>query len=158
LDEYTAYLTPAQLVCLQAALTGEAVGVGVEVGVVDGKLLVTAVVAGSPAAEKGLKVGDRVTRVDGQNVENVAPEAVTARLLGKPGSGVELEFVAAGEMMPQSMRLVRQSVFMPSIERLPVLPDGVGYVRILTFQDSTVQELKDAVIHLQSDGMKALVL
>src|SRR5262249_44269648 len=58
LDEYTAYLTPAQLVCLQAALTGEAVGVGVEVGVVDGKLLVTAVVAGSPAAEKGLKVGD----------------------------------------------------------------------------------------------------
>jgi carboxyl-terminal processing protease len=158
LDEYTAYLTPAQLTCLQASLTGESVGVGVEVGVVDQKLVVTSLVANSPAADKGLKVGDRITRVEGQNVENHAPESVTAKLLGKPGTAVELEFVAVGETMTQSIRLTRQAIFVPSVERLPLLADGVGYVRILSFQESTAQELKDAVLHLQTQGMKALVL
>jgi C-terminal processing protease CtpA/Prc len=55
-------------------------------------------------------------------------------------------------MMPQSMRLVRQAVFVASVERLPLLADGVGYARILSFQESTAQELKDAVLHLPNAG------
>lgn len=158
LDEYTAYLTPAQLACIQASLSGESVGVGVELGTVDQKLVVASVVEGSPAAEKGLKVGDQITRIDGLNVERLASEAATVRLFGKPGSIVELEFVSVGEMMPVSIRLVRQAVFVPSVERLPLLADDIGYIRILSFQDSTHQEFKDAVLHLQTQGMKALVL
>lgn len=158
LDEYTAYLTPAQLACIQASLTGESVGVGLDLGVVEGKLVVTSVVMGGPAADKGIKVGDRIVSVDGEAVEPLAVEGVMARLLGKLGTTVEVEFLAAEEMMPQTVKMVRQAVFTPSVERAPLLADGVGYIRILSFQESTPQEMKDAVLHLQTAGLKALVL
>jgi carboxyl-terminal processing protease len=158
LDEYTAYLTPAQLNYVQASLKGEYVGVGIEVGAVDQKLVVAGVLPGSPAAEKGLKPGDRILRIDGQHVENQTAEVVMARLLGKVGSSLDLEILAAGEMAPQKIKLVRQLVLVPSVERAPMPQDGVGYIRILSFQDSTAQELKDAVLHLQTAGMKVLVL
>jgi carboxyl-terminal processing protease len=63
-----------------------------------------------------------------------------------------------GDPVPQKIKLVRQLVLVPSVERAPMPQDGVGYIRILSFQDSTVQELKDAVLQLQTAGMKVLVL
>jgi carboxyl-terminal processing protease len=158
LDEYTAYLTPAQLNYVQASLKGEYVGVGLEVGLAEQKLVVAGVLPGSPAAEKGLKPGDRILRIDGQPAENQPPEVAMARLLGKVGSALELEVLPAGDTAALKIRLVRQLVLVPSVERSPMPQDGVGYVRIVSFQDSTVQELKDAVLHLQTAGMKVLVL
>jgi carboxyl-terminal processing protease len=158
LDEYTFYLTPAMLRYVQASLKGETVGIGVKVGAIDQRLLVTGVVPGSPADEKGIRPGDFILRLDGQPVESLSAEAVAARLLGKAGSSVELEMLAAGEMLPHFVKVVRQTVHVPSIEWESMPHDGVGYVRILSFQESTVQELKDAILQLQAAQIKALVL
>jgi carboxyl-terminal processing protease len=91
--------------------------------------------------------------VDGQPLE-----AVLARLLGRPNTAVELEVLAAGEAAPRAVKLPRQPLLAPSVERGSVPQDGVGYVRLLSFQESTLQELRDAILHLQTAGMKALVL
>jgi carboxyl-terminal processing protease len=158
LDEYTFYLTPAMLRFVQASLKGEFVGIGVKVGAVEQRLLVTGVVPGSPADEKGIRPGDRILRLDGQLVEDLSAETVAARLLGKAGTSVELEVLAVGEMLPHVVKAVRQTIHVPSIEWESMPRDGVGYVRILSFQESTVQELKDAILQLQAAQMKALVL
>jgi carboxyl-terminal processing protease len=157
LDEFTVLLTPSQFAFLQATLRGELVGVGVKVGVADRKVVVTAVAPNSPAADRGLKPNDQLTRIDGQPTDGWSEETASARLLGKVGSAVALE-VVAGEAGPRQVRLVRQPLLAPTVEWEPVLRDGVGYVRILSFQDSTPHELKDAVLQLQALQMKALVL
>src|SRR5262249_37573309 len=154
----TFYLTPSMLRYVQASLKGEFVGIGVKVGTVEQKLLVTGVVPGSPADEKGIRPGDRILRLDGQPVEDLAAETVAARLLGKAGTSVELEVLAVGEMPAHVVRVVRQTVHVPSVEWESMPRDGIGYVRILSFQESTVQELKDAILQLQAAEMKALVL
>jgi carboxyl-terminal processing protease len=157
LDDYTLLLTPSQFAFLQATLRGEIVGVGVKLGVADRKVVITAVSPNSPAAEKGLKPNDQVARIDGQATDGWSEEAASARLLGKAGTPVELE-VVAGDAGPRHVRLIRQPSLQASVEWEAMPHDGVGYVRILNFQDSTPQELKDAVLQLQALQVRALVL
>jgi carboxyl-terminal processing protease len=157
LDDYTVLLTPSQYAFLQATLRGEIVGVGVKVEVADRKVIVSSVAPGSPAAEKGLKANDQLARIDGQATDGWSEEVAAARLQGRIGSAVELD-VVAGEAGPRHVRLVRQPLLLPSVEWEPMPRDGVGYVRLLSFQDSTPQELKDAVLQLQALQMKALIL
>jgi carboxyl-terminal processing protease len=158
LDEYTLLLTPAQFSYLQASLRGEFVGVGIKVALVEQKLVITSVVPNSPAGEKGLRPNDRLTRVDGQPTDNWSEETASARLMGKAGTPIDLELLSGDEAMPRSVRLVRQPVNVPSVEWEPMPREGIGYIRILTFQDTTVQELKDALLQLQAAQMKVLIL
>jgi carboxyl-terminal processing protease len=157
LDEYTAYLTPAQANEMQALMRGKFAGVGIELAVVDQKLVIGQIHPDSPAA-RTFKVGDRIVRVDRQAVDPSSPSEARSRLRGEPGSSVEIEVQSAGEMMTRSLKMERQPYVMPSVEFEPKPQDGIGYVRILCFTDSTVRELKDALIKLQAAGMTDLIL
>jgi carboxyl-terminal processing protease len=158
LDQYTAYLTPVQVREMQALLRGKFAGVGIEVAVLDQKLVIGQIHPESQAA-RVFKLGDRIVRVDRQAVDATAsPADVRARLRGEPGSFVEVEVQPAGEMATRTVKLERQPYIMPSVEFEKEPREGVGYARILCFTDTTVQELKDAVLRLQAAGMRALVL
>jgi len=158
LDEYSFYLTPNQYQYLQACIKGEQVGVGLKVAWMDGKPLITAVLPNSPASEKGLKPGDRVIRIDGQSLDDLGAEHLAARLQGAAGSSVEVEVLSSLDMEARTVKMVRRVVRVPSVEWEAELRDGVGYVRITGFQETTPQELREAVISLQMAGLKALVL
>jgi carboxyl-terminal processing protease len=160
LDEYTLYLTPAQLSELYAALDGETVGIGIDVTVRDQKVWVAEVYPGTPAALAGLGVGDRITQVDRKALADPPEHAVLERLRGSPGSLVELEFVPRGENRAQTLVLTRRLVHEPSVVQAQILTDqpGIGYCRVTSFQKTTAQELDDGLVHLQMQGMRALIL
>jgi carboxyl-terminal processing protease len=157
LDEYTILLTPSQFAFLQATLRGEIVSVGLKLATEDDKLIITSVVPNSPAAEKGLKPSDQLLRVDGESTDGWSEEMASARLQGKTGTTVDVEVLDA-EVGPRTLRLMRQPLLQPSIDWEPMPRDGIGYIRILSFQESTPQELRDALLQLQAAQMKALVL
>jgi carboxyl-terminal processing protease len=156
LDEYTAYLTPAQITEIQALMRGKFAGPGIEVAVVDQKLVIGQIQPESEAA-RAFKVGDRILRVDRRKVDPEAAGEIRASLRGEPGSIVEVE-VQGADGTKRSVKLERQPYVMPSVEYEPEPREGVGYVRVMSFTETTVQEIKDAVGRLQSAGMKALVL
>lgn len=168
LDEYTLFLGPRQLAGLEADLGGRSVGVGVDLAVVDQKVVLARVVRNSPAGQAMLAPGDRVLRIDGQVVDGLPAEAA-ARLLGDEGTAVEVEVQPAGldgmpPPPPRTVRLERRAVVVPSIEAAYELKEqsGIGYVKLATFQRTTLQELKDAILQLQSQsmglGLRALVI
>src|SRR5262249_45997697 len=134
LDEYTAYLTPAQASEMQAMLRGKFAGVGIELGLVDEKLVIAQLHPESPAA-KMFKVGYRVVRIDRQPVDPSSPGDARARLRGEPGSVVEIEVQPAGEMAARSLKLERQPYVMASVEFEPKPQEGIGYVRVMSFTD-----------------------
>ncbi len=158
LDEHTAYLTPAHLQEVQSASKGQVVGVGIEqLTWLEKRLLITQVAPNSPAAIVGLKPSDQIVRIDRQLVERLPAETAVARLRGDLGTPVELEVLPAGEMVPQTYRLTRQPIFVPSVADIK-MEGAVGSFRLVSFQDTTPQEVREAVLQLQTNGMKALIL
>jgi carboxyl-terminal processing protease len=170
LDEYTFFLTPGHFGEVQSALRGRLVSVGVDLAVVDGHLEIARVYPRGPAWEQGVMPHDRLLRIDGQPADGLPPEVAAERLRGKAGSLVELELLPAGQMMPRPpIKLIRRPVVVPSVEyesRTAFVDAGdgmtmavpVGRLRIFCFQESTLQEVKEALASLQTDGMRVLIL
>lgn len=158
LDEYAAYLPPRQFADLQAARNGDVIGIGVELGMLDNKLIVTKVHPNSPAAAKDLKPGDQLTHLDKKPVANLAFDLIEARLRGKPGTLVELKVYSLGDMLPRTVVVERRPFLVRSVEDVRLLQEGVGYFKLTSFQKATVQEIREAVLQLQTDGMKVLIL
>ncbi len=171
LDEYSYFLTPGHYREIQAALRGRLVSIGVDLVQVEDHVEISRVYPRSPAWEAGLARHDRILRIDGQPVEMLPAEVAAERLRGKPGSVVELEILPANPTMmdTRTVRLKRRPVVVPSVEHElktvfldagdgTAMPVPIGKLRINCFQESTLQEVKEALALLQTDGMKVLIL
>jgi carboxyl-terminal processing protease len=163
LDEYTSYLSPRRLAEIEADLSGKYVGIGIAVAL-SGKgekgprqLVVNKVFENGPAYGK-LHENDVILSIDGQKMDPSMPGAFAARLEGEEGSSIELE-VQSADGTKRKEKIERQVVFTPSVQIVPTL-SGIGYIRLLTFQKTTPQELQSAVLQLRSqpEGLRALVL
>lgn len=158
LDEYTLYLTPAKLQEEAPEVGAELVGVGLDVQYRDGKWLVISVVADGPAGLAGIRKGDRLLRINRQKTDELTAETGLGLLRGEAGSVVELEILAADENEVRVIKLVRQSVLVPSVSESQLLEPGIGYVHLVGFHKSTVQEMEDAILRLQTVGMRVMIL
>jgi carboxyl-terminal processing protease len=161
LDEYSSFQTQGHLNLLQAALRGRFVGVGLELGTLEDKAQVMRVQPRSPAQEAGLVRGDRLVSIDHQPIDTLSAEAISERLRGEPGSSVEVEYVRPGEPLANRRiaKLTRRAIFLPSVEfELLLLADAtpIGYLRINRFEDSTLQEVKEALATWQSAGPETI--
>jgi carboxyl-terminal processing protease len=173
LDEYTFFLSPSRYREVQAALRGRPVAIGVELEMVEGQLLVRRVYPHSPAEEVGLMSRDRLVRIDGHSTRELTVDKAAELLRGRAGSTVKLEVVPYLRSDSDAATVVevkRAPVTVPSVERemqesVEVdLGDGmriavpVGKVTINFFQESTLQEVKEALAALQMAGMRVLIL
>lgn len=170
LDEHSSFVSPGNLSLMQAALRGKVVGIGVEVGLGEDRLEITRVLPKSPAEEMGLQIGDRLLRINGGLVEDLPVDAVAEKLRGEAGTLVEIEVLVHRDGFEERrlLKLTRRAVATPSVEYnlLSPLDDGspaglaVGYIKIHHFQDSTPQEMKEAILALSSamEPIKGLVL
>lgn len=174
LDEYTFFLTPGHYRDVQAALHGRLVSIGVELEVIDEQLTIRRVYPNGPAEKAELKPHDRIVQIDGQSTREMTVERAAELLRGKPGTVVRLEVIPYEESMnPEAVpvEITRAPVNVPSVvaemleKPLEVdLGDGmkilfpIGKLTINYFQESTLQEVKDALASLQMLGMKVLIL
>ncbi len=157
LDEYSLYLTPFYV----NAMRGKYVGVGIDLAITGQNIEVSRVYPSSPAEEQGLLPGDRIRKINSEAIENLSPDAVAERLLGEPDTLVELE-VVRGDIELFKVKLVRRAAVIPSVEHHMIgemgSPEYIGYIRINHFEESTPQDVKEALAQLQTAGMKALIL
>jgi carboxyl-terminal processing protease len=173
LDEYTSCLTPQQWIDLKGTAKGRYVGIGVKLSYNDQKqLVITRVFPDSPAFNE-LKPFERITHIDGKDVTKLEFHAAAALLQGEEGTAVELKVeppVGEMAMMPElGVRVIKvqrgkvpiRSVEEPAFLALPgdsMDQPQIGYVRVNSFSDTTVQDLKSAILRLESSGMQVLVL
>lgn len=159
LDTYSSFLTAAQLEDTFSQIEGNFVGLGIELKTIENALEIVGVIAGSPAQRGGIKIGDKIVAVDGRTTTENSPDAVADLLKGPEGSLVTVT-VVDGQNATRRLRLARQRVDVPSVDRIGIIDraNGVGYFRISSFQKTTSRDVDAALWKLQRDGMRFLII
>lgn len=159
LDTYSSFLTAAQLEDVFSQIEGNFVGLGIELKTHADSLEIVGVIEGSPAERGGLKVGDKIVGVDATTTQQTSPDAVADMLKGPEGSQVTVTIIDH-EQLTRRLRLVRQRVDVPSVDRISIIDrqNGVGYFRITSFQKTTSRDVDAALWKLQRDGMRFLIV
>ncbi|MCC7257653.1 MAG: S41 family peptidase [Gammaproteobacteria bacterium] len=148
LDPHSQFLDADEYEEMRISTSGNYSGVGIEVNLRDGRVLVVAPIEGTPADAAGIRSGDVIVSIDDEAVsgDNVT-DAVT-RLRGRPGTTVRLTVSRAGEPALLTFDLVRSNVQVHSV-RSRVLEPGIAYLRISQFSETTGADLGTAMGELR---------
>jgi carboxyl-terminal processing protease len=157
-DPYSTFLPPDRFARLNETTSGNYAGLGLEVDLRDGWLIVVAPVAGGPAERAGIQPGDRIIDIAGKQTKGWTIEEAAKVLRGKLGTFVTLRLERPGISTPIGLRLPRMTIHQSAVRRASMLNDGVGYIDLKAFSDSTAKELNGAITTLLARGMKTLVL
>lgn len=159
LDEYSHFLTPDRYNDLFGSIQGEFVGIGIEMEAESGRgMHLVNVLLDSPAEEGGLRPGDYIVEIDGRSCRDLTTDEAASLLRGVRGSQVDLAFESPEGRVSRSV-LTRRPVTVRSITRALILDDheGIGYIRMTGFQNSTADELDEALQNLERQGMRSLI-
>ncbi|MGH7603168.1 MAG: S41 family peptidase [Gemmatimonadaceae bacterium] len=157
-DPYTTFLPPDRFARLNESTTGNYAGLGLETDLRDGWLIVVAPLPGGPAERAGLQPGDRIIEIAGKIAKGWTSEEASKALRGRPGTSVTLKVERPGLTSPIELTLVRSTIHESAVRRSSMIGDGIGYIDLKAFSDSTAKELTGAISTLLGSGMKTLVL
>jgi carboxyl-terminal processing protease len=172
LDPDSAYLNPKQVAEVQSGAPLPDGSVGLEL-TRQYYLRVIAARDGSPAAKAGLETGDYVRGIDGRSTREMSVFEGTRLLQGQPGSKVTLTIIRGNAAEPHELTLVREKVTGSPVSGRLISPaktadgsaasaagDGqlVGYVRISSFRDGVVDDLRKQIADLSKAGARSLVI
>jgi len=118
---------------------------------------VVGAVPNSPAAKAGFTTGDMIESIKGVATRDMPLAYATMLMQGDPGSSVELSVVRVRQPEPQTVKLTRANVSLPSVES-KMLAGQVGYVNIDALSPALVKEVAAAITKLQKDGAQKLVI
>jgi len=156
-DPHSGYLTPEKLRSLTESTTGHYAGIGIQIDVRDGWITIVAPLPGTPAERAGIQPGDRIVAIDGKSTEGWSPDDARAFLRGKSGSSVTLLVERPGVAARMPFTLARGEIRVHSVRHASMISDGVGYIDLTIFSDSSAAEVQQAVERLRGQGMKTLV-
>jgi carboxyl-terminal processing protease len=151
LDPHSAYMPPQDFQVFESDTEGKFGGVGVEVEVRDGTLVVMSPIEGSPAERAGILPGDRILAIDGVDAIGSVLDKVVRRMRGATGTHVKLTVKREGSAQLLTFDLAREEIHVPSVAAR-MLDGGIAYVRVKQFQDHTHDELLAAAARLRQES------
>ncbi|MEY4464034.1 MAG: Carboxyl-terminal protease [Pseudomonadota bacterium] len=160
LDPHSSYYTDEDLEDIFTFTKGEFGGIGVEIMYDSGAIKIISPIDDLPAFKAGLKGGDYIVGVNDELVSTLGPNKAIKEMRGTPGTKVKLLIIKEEEVKPQEIELTREIVKIKPI-KAHLEKNNIAYIRITTFNESTISELKAAVKKLKTeskDDLKGIIL
>jgi carboxyl-terminal processing protease len=159
LDPHSNFFTPTEYQRLLQDQESRFTGIGVSILRHRDGVYVQTPIEGTPAAQAGLRFGDRIVEVDGKDARDWTTQAVSKAVRGPEGEPVTIKIERAGSQAPLYFTIKRGSVPQPSIRNSFMVRPGVGYIGLTGgFTHTTSDELAQAIENLSAQGMQQLVL
>lgn len=156
-DKQTFYMDPIVYETETSSLQGAYEGIGAYVDTDEEYLTIISPIAGSPAEAAGLRPGDKVIAIDGEDMTGVAPEQARLKVLGPAGTTVALKISREGEPQPLEFTITRAQISIKSAEG-KMLDNGIAYIDINTFGDNTTAELRSTLDTLLKENPKGIII
>ncbi|HEY6231707.1 MAG TPA: S41 family peptidase [Pyrinomonadaceae bacterium] len=159
LDPHSMYFPYNEFKKLKEDQDSRFYGIGVTIVQHRDGVYVQSAVEGTPAGKLGLRYGDRILEVDGQDARDWSSEQVSKKVRGGKGEPVTIKVDRAGSEAPLDFTIIRDAVPLPSIRNAYMLRPGTGYVGLTGgFQSTSDEELREALDKLKSQGMRQVIL
>ncbi|MDQ3168565.1 MAG: S41 family peptidase [Acidobacteriota bacterium] len=158
LDPHSSFLDPRQYAQMRERQSGQYFGIGVSIVSPGGDVTVTSVFERSPAHRAGIRRGDVIAKIKGQDAKGWTNEQAVAELKGPKGTTVQFDVRRPGteELIPFTVE--RNQVDIPTVRASFMLPGNIGYVRLQDFSETSNDELTTALTKLRGEGMQKLML
>ncbi|MGP9679325.1 S41 family peptidase [Halomonas sp. AOP27-A1-41] len=158
LDPHSAYLDAEEYQSLRETTQGEFGGIGIEVGMENGQLLVITPIDDTPASRAGLLPRDVIVAIDGTPTEGMSLQEAVTLMRGEPGSQLRMMILRTGEDTPREFNLTREAIRSESVKH-ELLEPGYGYLRISQFQSRTPEQARQAIERMtREQPLEGLIL
>ena len=159
LDPYTDFIPEKDMPDFETMTTGRYGGIGALIRKKGDYVIIAEPYKGSPADDNGLKIGDKIVAINGEDMTKKDVSDISKRLRGEPNTivTVTVEKLLTGKR--EDIRIRRRRISIPSITYAGYVAEGVGYIRHADFTDKCYDDMRAAILRLQSEGeLKSLIL
>ncbi len=158
-DKYAAYYTKDEYKDISEKTKGEFCGIGAYIsqGKNDNYLKVAGVVKGGPAEKAGIKKGDIIVEVDGENIQGKDSSYAVSKMKGKKGTNVSISVMRKGNKKPITFNIKREVIHDNTVS-YKMLDNNIGYISVSAFETVTKKQFKSAVDCLEKKNEKGLII
>ncbi|WP_298645939.1 S41 family peptidase [uncultured Proteiniphilum sp.] len=158
LDPYTEYYPEENMEDLQFMTTGEYGGIGAIISSNNGQVVINEPYEGLPADKAGLKAGDAILEIDGNDMRKSTVKEVSDRLKGTPGTSLELTILRPGEKRERKLTILREKIEVDPVTYAGVTDEKIGYFHFGSFTTRSADRLKKTVQELKEKGATSLIM
>ena len=157
LDPHSSFFDPKSYAQMRERQEGRYYGLGITITVIDGDITVMSIFEGSPAYKKGLRRGDIIAHIEGQDAKGWTSDQAVKKLKGPKGTTVNISIRRQGYDGLIDMDVQRDEVNITTVRAAFMIDKDTGYVKLSEFTETSDRELGDALQKLSASGMKRLV-
>lgn len=156
-DPYTIFLPPAENKSFTDDIRGDFGGVGIELGVKDKSLIAISALEGTPAKKAGVQAGDRIIKIDGQEVGKMTVDEAVKKIRGEVGTVVVITINRPETKKTFDLKITRATIQIPTLESKK-LPSGVFLITLHNFNASSFNLFRQGLRSFVESGSDKLIL
>ncbi|MGE0447985.1 MAG: S41 family peptidase [Vicinamibacterales bacterium] len=157
LDPHSSFFDPREYAQMRERQEGRYYGLGITIQSIDGDITAASVFEGSPAYRKGIRRGDVIARIAGEDAKGWTTEQAMRKLRGAKGTVVQIEIKRRGYDQPIPLEVTRDEVQILTVPAAFMIDATTGYIRHQDWGENTDREIQRALSDLRSKGMKRLL-
>src|SRR3954453_2679992 len=157
LNPHSSFFSPKEYAQMRERQEGRYYGIGVSIQAIDGDITAMQVFEQSPAYKKGIRRGDVLANVEGEDTKGWTVDQAMRKLRGPKGTEVGVGIRRRGYNELIKFALTRDEVYIPTVPAYFMIDDTTGYIRMQDFGENTDRDVKHALRDLNSKGMKRLL-
>ncbi|HSJ25886.1 MAG TPA: S41 family peptidase [Longimicrobiales bacterium] len=157
-DPHTALMPAQDYERLRMQTQGEYGGIGIQIDRRGGWITVIAPLPGTPGARAGLQAGDQIIEVEGESTRDWDTDMAVSQLRGARGSKVRIVIARPGVDETIPLEITREEIQIQAVPSAYMMDGDVGYVEMISFAETSTDELRRAIQQLQSEGARGVIL
>lgn len=159
LDPHSTYISKEEVDDANSSINGSFVGIGIRFQILKDTLMVVATIPGGPSEKLGIKPGDKIMKVDNENIAGVGLKnsQVRDRLMGELGTKVKIEIQRKSAKKNMDFVITRDNIPINSVDAYYMITPEIGYLKLNSFSRSTADEVQKGISELKAKGMKHLI-